>query len=201
MSWICKNCETENSDSLERCEVCDTIKESVRRYGISQAIVNQINWLELLQTIPPPLFKSVSNTEFYRSIVVRIMDNDSEAQYLLAECYFEGKRGYPRDHANAVMWYKKAALSGNLKAIQKLAQCYEHGSSYYGVYGGIESDKDEAIVWYKQLADLGDVDALFKIGWLNLPSNRKEAEKWFNKAAERGQKEAILLLANPSFWK
>lgn len=210
MSWICKKCETENPDSIDSCEVCDTIKDGVRIYSINQAIVNQRNhpkqkgkvWFEILQTIPPPLFKSASTAEFYNSIAVRIMNNDAEAQYLLAECYFEGKSGYPQNHENAVKWYKKAALNGNQKAVLKLAQCFEHGSSYYGVYiGGIDPDKDEAIEWYKKLVDSGDIDALFKIGWLNLPINKIEAEKWFNMAAERGQIEAIHLLANPSLWK
>jgi hypothetical protein len=36
MSWICRKCETENSDALDVCEVCNSVKEIyIRKQPIS----------------------------------------------------------------------------------------------------------------------------------------------------------------------
>jgi len=67
-----------------------------------------------------------------------------EAQYALAELYFQGK-GVQLDFKTAVSWYRKAALRGHPAAQAVMASMFEKG-------WGIEKSKIEAFVWYSLAA-------------------------------------------------
>lgn len=58
------------------------------------------------------------------------VDKDSNAQYLIANIYFDGKADVPQDYKKAMEWYKKASDLGNHKAQLKIALMYCEG---YGV--------------------------------------------------------------------
>lgn len=60
--------------------------------------------------------------------------------------------GVPKDKAEAVKWYRKAADQGNADAQYYLGMMYELGS-------GVAIDLPEALKWYRQAAQLGNRDA------------------------------------------
>ena len=89
-----------------------------------------------------------------------------EAQLNLGLMYDKGQ-GVPRDYAEALKWYRKAAEQGNAKALK----------------------------WYRKAAEQGNAEAQFNLGLmyderLGVPQNYAEAVKWYRRAAEQGNAEA-----------
>ena len=66
--------------------------------------------------------------------------NDSRAQFLLAQIY-EQTRSAPKGQAQAVMWYRRAAINGVVAAMRRLGDIY--GNSQ-----GSGSDPVQAYAWY-----------------------------------------------------
>ena len=62
-------------------------------------------------------------------LIKNAQSGDSEAQYKLGECYFNGD-GIEQDYKKAVEWYEKSANQGYAKAQNNLGFCYGKG---YGV--------------------------------------------------------------------
>lgn len=54
-------------------------------------------------------------------------ENDAEAQYLYAECFYEGK-DVEREYMQAGKWLKKSAAQNYVKAQNLLGNCYMEGS-------------------------------------------------------------------------
>ncbi|MGB7631437.1 MAG: tetratricopeptide repeat protein [Candidatus Deferrimicrobium sp.] len=89
-----------------------------------------------------------------------------EAQFNLGLMYEMGQ-GVPRDYAEALKWYRRAAEQGNAKALK----------------------------WYRKAAEQGNAEAQFNLGLmyderLGVPQDYAEAVKWYRKAAEQGFAEA-----------
>lgn len=85
----------------------------------------------------------------------------------------------PRDHAEAVKWYLKAAEEGDADAQVSLADMYF-----------VENDT-EAVKWYRKATRQGNAEAQFSLGLAceygrGMPRNYAEAAKWYHKAAEQG---------------
>ncbi len=104
--------------------------------------------------------------------------------YEVAENYYLGENGVEPNYQEAVRWYKKAALHGNVKAEYSLGFCYANGL-------GATENKQEAVQWYKKAADKGDEEAMYQIGFSyeygeGVEINHQEAVKWYTKAAEQG---------------
>ena len=55
---------------------------------------------------------------------------DVNAQYLLAQWYFNGFQSVDKDQQKAIYWWDKAAKQKDVNAIARLAECYQYG---YGV--------------------------------------------------------------------
>jgi len=55
------------------------------------------------------------------------LDNDSQAQYLIANIYYDGKNDVEQDYEKAMKWYKKSAQAGNAKAQLKIGMMYCQG--------------------------------------------------------------------------
>ena len=66
--------------------------------------------------------------------------NDSRAQFLLAQIY-ETSGIAPKEGADAVMWYRRAAINGVVAAMRRLGDIYRNGR-------GRESDPVQAYAWY-----------------------------------------------------
>ena len=138
---------------------------------------------------------------------------NADAQYRLGDCYYYGWGVVNKDEAEAVKWYNKAAEQGNVTAQYQLGECY-----YYG--DGVNKDYAEAVKWYskaakqgsgyavvkrlRELAEHGNADAQCMLGYCYYHGNgvdddRAEAIKWWRKAAEQGNKEAIFTLGAMGF--
>lgn len=113
----------------------------------------------------------------------RAQSGDPEAQYLYAEALRKG--GYendsiPKDIAEALNWYRKAAEQGVEQTQIHLGKCYDYGL-------GVESNMAEAMKWYKKAADQGSAKGQFCLGvCYQLSNNLAEALNWYRKAAEQG---------------
>jgi uncharacterized protein len=113
----------------------------------------------------------------------------ANAQHNLAYCYDRGL-GIPKDEAEAVKWYRKAAEQGHPKALEALKRETNADWSIVGL--------DDAGDLFK-LAEQGDVNAQYKLGsmYLNgkgVAEDATEAVKWYRKAAEQGVAIAQFLL-------
>ena len=78
-------------------------------------------------------------------------ENDSNAQYLIGEMYYNGF-GVKEDHAEAAIWFRKAAEQGHSEAQFVIGRMY-----YYG--WGVKKDHAEAIIWFRKAAEKGHIRA------------------------------------------
>ncbi len=75
-----------------------------------------------------------------RELVPAARANDSRAQFLLAQIYAQTGSA-PKERADAVMWYRRAAVNGVVAAMRRLGDIYRDGLS-------AESDPVQAYAWY-----------------------------------------------------
>ncbi|KAI7905157.1 uncharacterized protein BX663DRAFT_501920 [Cokeromyces recurvatus] len=107
---------------------------------------------------------------------------ESEAQYLLGNCYGMGAFGWPINHKRAFQWYFHASKNGHTEATYRAAVCYELGI-------GIEKDASCAIMFYRKAAHLMHVPSMYKLGiilmrgYYDQPVSKREAVIWLQRAA------------------
>jgi TPR repeat protein len=102
--------------------------------------------------------------------------------YDLGLCHKDG-HGVPRDHAQAVHWYRKAAEQGNEVAERNLGFCYVHGRS-------VSENPVEACKWFRLAADQGDSRAkeeLAALSTLMSPTELAETERLYEEYSKRKQ--------------
>ncbi|MBR2620637.1 MAG: sel1 repeat family protein, partial [Firmicutes bacterium] len=93
------------------------------------------------------------------------------------------------DINDAVYWYRRAALGGNVLSMRFLAEIFhDHESALY--------DIEEAAHWYQQAAEAGDVEAMYSIGKMfrsgeGVPQDEQQAVYWLMKAAETDYEEGL----------
>lgn len=75
---------------------------------------------------------------------VKAGQGDAQAQFNLALMY-HGGLGVMMDEAQALLWYKKAALSGYPWAQEYMAIAYQEG------WFGLKQDRKQSLRWFKQL--------------------------------------------------
>lgn len=105
------------------------------------------------------------------------------AEYHLAVMYARGL-GVPRDDAEAVNWYRRAAGRGYAPAQLALGISHDQGR-------GVPQSLSMAMKWYRLAAQQGDVTAQVTLGLIygsgrGVPQNHWQALKWFGLAAEQG---------------
>ena len=118
---------------------------------------------------------------------------DSDAQFNLGICYFNGE-GVEKDLEQAVNWFRKAAQQGSPEAQFNLAVCYNKGR-------GVAKDSKQAIAWFQKAAELGNANAQYALAFFYgrgiLVEKDSEVEvSWLMKAAEQGFLEAQLTLGS-----
>ena len=122
-------------------------------------------------------------------------DGDAQAQFNLGVRYANG-RGVPRNDAEAVAWYRKAAEQGNADAQNNLGWMYANGPRILCLYRcGVARDDGEAVAWYRKAAEQGSAIAQNNLGWMyangrGVPQDDAEAVAWYRKAAEQGNAQA-----------
>jgi uncharacterized protein len=104
--------------------------------------------------------------------------------------YFKGA-GVPRDYAEAIRWYRKAAEQGDATAQISLGFIYHYGR-------GVPQDHAEAVRWYLKAAEQGEADAQIKLGVMHsqgegVLQDYVQAYKWLNRASANGQKRPLVL--------
>jgi TPR repeat protein len=93
--------------------------------------------------------------------------------------YQLGKKLENQDLATALIWYCRAADSGNIAAMLRLGRLLEN----------VESDV--ASMWYMRAADAGDSRAMLKLGEIaEDEGHRRQARFWYRKAAGAGNPRA-----------
>jgi TPR repeat protein len=100
----------------------------------------------------PPVF---SQQEF-SALKQQATIGDAAAQCGLGRMYALGK-GVPRDYAQAIFWFRKAAEQGDAHAQYDLGVSYHNGQ-------GVLQDYAQAALWYRKAAEQGDVDAQYNLG-------------------------------------
>lgn len=123
-------------------------------------------------------------------LVTRAEKGDPQAQYEMAQCFFHGTDGMPKDTAAAINWYRKAAEQGHVAAQCMLGRMYENAM-------GVPMRIEEARKWYLAAAEQGNVEAQIRTAhWYDwTDKNRKEAANWYLKAAQQGDMNAQFNLA------
>ena len=115
----------------------------------------------------------------------RAVLGDAAAQEALAKAYALGRRGLPRDGAEASRWRRRAAEQGNAAAQRAIAIAYIHGRD------GSPQDEAEGAVWFHRAAEQGDAQAQCWLGFLfeygrGVIQNYTQAMSWYRKAADQG---------------
>jgi hypothetical protein len=107
----------------------------------------------------PPLVMSAPQNDV-GNLRTAAAGGDAKAMYNLALKYREGK-SVPKDYAQAVQWFRKAAASGSADAMFYLGMLHQNVGS------GVPEDPVQAAVWYGKAAKLGHGSAMFYLGVLH----------------------------------
>ena len=105
-----------------------------------------------------------------------------EASFALGDAYVAGN-GVSRDRARAILWFKKAAEAGHVRAMVRLANALTHPDS--------PATAEEGVLWLKKAAAVGDSAAMVFLGFAyregkGVPPDYEEAARWFTRAYEAG---------------
>jgi len=117
----------------------------------------------------------------------RAEQGDVEAANLLGNLYTNAQ-GVPRDFAEALKWYQRAAEKGFAPAQFNLGLAHELGR-------GVAQDEPKAFQYYQLAAGQGFPAALFNVGNMyatgrGVKQDLFEANLWFKQAADKGILEA-----------
>lgn len=115
-------------------------------------------------------------------------DNDATAQYTLASRYLKGEGGYAVDVNQAMEWFNRAALNGEVNSMIALGDLYESGEM-------VNKNVKSAFRYYFMAAKQGDAKGLYKIGeyYMNGIAVEKDLEKamlYLHRSAEQGYQQA-----------
>jgi len=124
----------------------------------------------------------------FQQLKVKAEAGDLQAQDSVGESLLIGGLGVPKDEAEAVKWFRKAAEQGNAKAQGDLGLCYAKAQ-------GVATNYTEALDWFHKAADQGDAKGQDHLGMcyaqgFGVAKDYEEAMKWFRKAAEQGDAKA-----------
>lgn len=114
------------------------------------------------------------------------------AQLLLAFEFLHGDTAGRRDEKQAVLWFERAALQGNIVAQKMLGDLYEQGR---GVSENLKLSAD----WRTKAALRGNTEAQVNLGRMymvgaGVEKDMQKSEYWLHRAAIEGNGEAQFLL-------
>jgi len=125
-------------------------------------------------------------------ILDKANNNDSQAQLLIAQRYYNGTEGYTMDKQQALEWFTRSANNGNLEAMKLLATMYETGD-------GIEKNLQSAFKYYFTASRQEDKEALYKVGKfyyyaIAVEQNTEKALFYLKQSAEQNYQPAVTLI-------
>jgi|GEM_PF-5614753 len=111
------------------------------------------------------------------------------AQYRLAKYYAIGM-GVSENINESFRLLKKAAIAGHIEAQYDLSKFFKEGL-------GTERDLEQSVYWLKKSASGGFADAELELGKEIARKDKKDQDaiQWFMKAAQKGNAEALFILA------
>lgn len=117
---------------------------------------------------------------------------ETRAMMELGDYYLEDVNDEPRDAAEAVRWFRKAAGAGDASGMLQVGACYDLGS-------GVPQDDGLAASWYRKAADRGSSAGAFDLGKMyesgrGVPKDRGKACDLYRRAGGAGNAEAIARL-------
>ena len=123
--------------------------------------------------------------------LARALRKGNTAQYFYGVCFAEGE-GTPKNDAEAVKWYRKAAEQGLAQAQVELAICCQRGQ-------GTAKNAQEGVKWLKKAAVQSDAEAQFRLGvcyynGAGVGQNLSEALRWMRLAVQNGSGDAKQML-------
>jgi TPR repeat protein len=136
-----------------------------------------------------PLMALGQATTSIEEIRQKAQAGDRDAQFRLGSAYDSGT-GVPRDGAEAMQWYLRAAEAG-------------HAEAQNSVGSGLQAEKryEEARNWYERAAAQGHALATNNLAYLHdlglgVKQDRQKGFELYSRAAELGWAEAMWNLAN-----
>lgn len=125
-----------------------------------------------------------------RAVAIQAAAGTAEAQLAMGAMYAEG-RGVPRNPAEALHWYLKAANQGLPEAMLRVGRCYAKGQ-------GVDQNMKFAVKWYHNAGAQGSAEAQRILGNMyargrHLPQDYEKAAAWFRAAARGGDRHAELV--------
>jgi TPR repeat protein len=135
------------------------------------------------QETPTPATPGSVEKPFLVDLRARALLGQAQAQFDLGVCYRFGQ-GVPKNKAEAVKWYRRAAEQGYAKAQYNLGVSYDFGT-------GVPRDHGQAAKWYRKAAMQGHAKAQFNLGvsykyGQGVPRDYAEAYAWLSLAAGSG---------------
>ena len=94
---------------------------------------------------------------------------DPKARELLGQCYLDGTGGLPKDKAEAVKWFRKAAEQWNVPAMESLAICLKSP--------GEPHDEHEAEKWEWIVKERATVESRLELHYIQVRETLKDV--WF----------------------
>ena len=169
-----------------RDEISSTISDLVKEFGPNWLVQHYTK--ENLNTADNcfQIAKIYFNKKEYDLCIewLNYVDDNSDALYLLGECYENGIA----DIEKAKFYYQKAAEKNNISAQLWMGNYYSNTIS--------ENNAEEAFYWYLKAANQNNGIAQFSIGMhylrgAGVSEDKNEAYTWFRKAIKNGFEEAF----------
>lgn len=147
--------------------------------------------LLLMGALSPCISQAMTREEAVMLSNAAERGNDG-AQLLLGFEFLHGDAAHPHDEKQAVYWFERAALQGNVVAQKMLGDLYEQGR-------GVPENLKVSADWRTKAALRGNTDAQLNLGKMYLAGagvgkNPQKAEYWLQRAAVEGNSEAQFLL-------
>jgi uncharacterized protein len=117
-----------------------------------------------------------------KDILKKAREGDAKAQLTVALSYIWGSDGFTKNERQARIWYKKAALNGNLEAMFNLGTMQLNGE-------GGTTDPAQAMEWIKKAANSKKehifsetapklLSQIYRHGYYGIEKNKEEAHHW-----------------------
>jgi TPR repeat protein len=136
----------------------------------------------------------------WRSLLAQAENGDREAEWGVADRYADGckdKRGkviVRRSPAKAAQWFRRAAEHGSGPAQNNLGILLSNGT-------GVRKNVEESLMWLRRAIRAGDSCARHNIAITYRENGDfKTAVKWFRKAAEADDADALIQLGIHYYW-
>ncbi|HYR57619.1 MAG TPA: protein kinase [Chthoniobacteraceae bacterium] len=112
---------------LAEAERSRNVRESFAWYSTAAATGRPEAYLQMGLLLSNGIDGAPELEKAYYYFNLAAESNDVDAKTALAECHLFGK-GTPKDFEHGVKWLKEAADQGNLRAMNRLADGYDHGN-------------------------------------------------------------------------